>query len=72
MFPGIIAAIFFTLNLFIWEEVGGAVPDDARRAPRHVLRLVPLVFLGALGYRRPQLSYPTKTNHTARRAAARV
>ena len=66
MFPGIVAAIFFVLNLFIWgEKSSGAVPFTTL-----VLLLlmwfgisVPLVFLGAyLGYRRPQLTYPTKTN----------
>merc|ERR1711998_67495 len=66
MFPGIIAVIFFTLNLFIWgEKSSGAVPWTTLAA---LLLMwfgvsVPLVFLGAyFGYRRPQLEYPTKTN----------
>merc|ERR1719163_1295784 len=66
MFPGIIATIFFTLNLFIWgEKSSGAVPWTTLAA---LLLMwfcvsVPLVFLGAyFGYKRPQISYPTKTN----------
>ena len=66
MFPGIIAAIFFTLNLFIWgEKSSGAVPFTTLLA---LLAMwfcisVPLVFLGAyFGYKRDALTYPTKTN----------
>merc|ERR1719160_1499813 len=66
MFPGIVASIFFVLNLFIWgEKSSGAVPWTTLA----ILVLmwfcvsVPLVFVGAyLGYRRPMVSYPTKTN----------
>jgi len=66
MFPGIIAAVFFVLNLFIWgEKSSGAVPFTT------LLALfcmwfgvsVPLVFVGSyFGYRREAVSYPTKTN----------
>ena len=66
MFPGIIATVFFTLNLFIWgEKSSGAVPWTTLA----ILVLmwfgvsVPLVFAGAyFGYRREMLTYPTKTN----------
>jgi len=75
MFPGIVAAIFFTLNIFIWgEKSSGAVPFTTL----FILLLmwfgisVPLVFLGAyFGYKRPQLSYPTKTNLIPRRVPER-
>jgi len=66
MFPGIVFCIFFTLNLFIWgEKSSGAVPFTTLLA---LLVLwfgisVPLAFAGSyLGYKRPPISYPTKTN----------
>lgn len=66
MFPGIVAAIFFTLNLFIWgEKSSGAVPWTTLVALLSMWFCVsvPLVFLGAyFGYKREQVSYPTKTN----------
>jgi len=75
MFPGIIAAIFFTLNMFIWgEKSSGAVPWTTLLA---LLLMwfgvsVPLVFLGAyFGYRRSQIEYPTKTNLIPRHVPAR-
>ena len=66
MFPGIVGAVFFVLNLFIWgEKSSGAVPFTTML----VLALlwfgisVPLVFLGSyLGYKRPPIEHPTKTN----------
>jgi len=66
MFPGIVGVIFFTLNLFIWgERSSGAVPFTTLI----ILALmwfgvsVPLVFLGSyLGYKRPPIEFPTKTN----------
>merc|ERR1719197_1457324 len=66
MFPGIVASVFFVLNLFIWgEKSSGAVPWTTLLAllVMWFCVSVPLVFLGAyLGYRRPMVSYPTKTN----------
>ena len=66
MFPGIVASVFFVLNLFIWgEKSSGAVPFTTLLA---LLAMwfgisVPLVFLGAyFGYSREAVSYPTKTN----------
>jgi transmembrane 9 superfamily protein 2/4 len=66
MFPGIVFAIFFVLNLFIWgEKSSGAVPFGTMFA---LLVLwfgisVPLAFAGSyLGYKREPISYPTKTN----------
>jgi len=66
MFPGIIFFSFFVLNLFIWgERSTGAVPFTTLV----ILLLmwfgvsVPLVFLGSfLGYKRPAIEFPTKTN----------
>merc|ERR1712087_1037847 len=66
MFPGIVFAIFFTLNLFIWgQKSSGAVPFGTLLA---LLVLwfcisVPLVYLGSyLGYRMDPIAFPTKTN----------
>ena len=66
MFPGIIATIFFTLNLFIWgEKSSGAVPWTTLLAllVMWFCVSVPLVFLGAyFGYRREVVAFPTNTN----------
>jgi len=66
MFPGIIFAIFFTLNMFIWgQKSSGAVPFGTMFA---LLVLwfgisVPLVYLGSfLGYKLGPMEFPTKTN----------
>jgi transmembrane 9 superfamily protein 2/4 len=66
MFPGVVAVLFFVLNLFIWgEKSSGAVPFTTL----FILLLmwfgvsVPLVFVGAyFGYKRPAVQHPTKTN----------
>jgi len=66
MFPGIVSLIFFTLNLFIWgEHSSGAVPFTTLiiLALMWFCVSVPLVFLGSyLGYKRPPIDFPTKTN----------
>ena len=75
MYPGIIAAIFFTLNLFIWgEKSSGAVPFTTLLALLSMWFCVsvPLVFLGAyFGYKREQVAYPTKTNLIPRAVPSR-
>jgi len=75
MFPGIVATIFFTLNLFIWgEKSSGAVPFTTLLA---LLCMwfgvsVPLVCLGSyFGYKHKALEYPTKTNLIPRSVPAR-
>merc|ERR1719486_870815 len=75
MFPGIIAAIFFVLNLFIWgEKSSGAVPWTTLAALLCMWFCVsvPLVFLGAyFGFKGKQVEYPTKTNLIPRAVPSR-
>merc|ERR1711920_394974 len=66
MFPGIIFALFFTLNLLIWgQKSSGAVPFGTMLA---LLVMwfgisVPLVYLGSyFGYKLRRIDFPTKTN----------
>ncbi|KAJ8470951.1 hypothetical protein OPV22_025294 [Ensete ventricosum] len=70
MFPGIVFAIFFVLNALIWgEKSSGAVPFGTMFA---LVLLwfgisVPLVFVGSyIGYKRPALEDPVKTNKIPR------
>ena len=66
MFPGIVFAIFFVLNLFIWgEKSSGAVPFGTMFALLCIWFLIsfPLVWVGVwLGYRRELKDPPVKTN----------
>ncbi|CAE8581692.1 unnamed protein product [Polarella glacialis] len=73
-YPGIIFAVFFTLNLFIWAQKStGAVPFTTMFA---VLVLwfgisVPLVFMGSyFGYRKDAIELPVRTNHVPRQIPA--
>mmetsp|Transcript_10839 Transcript_10839/g.34245 ORF Transcript_10839/g.34245 Transcript_10839/m.34245 type:complete len:631 (-) Transcript_10839:650-2542(-) len=70
LYPGIVFAIFFVLNFFIWGEASsGAVPFGTLVA---LLLLwfgisVPLVFLGAyFGYQRKAPDFPVRTNQIPR------
>mmetsp|Transcript_116135 Transcript_116135/g.329134 ORF Transcript_116135/g.329134 Transcript_116135/m.329134 type:complete len:629 (+) Transcript_116135:40-1926(+) len=70
LYPGLIFAIFFVLNLLIWgKQSSGAVPFTTMFA---LLVLwfgisVPLVFLGAFfGYKKEPIPLPVRTNQIPR------
>jgi len=70
LYPGVVFAIFFFLNLLIWGQASaGAVPFSTMFA---LLALwfgisVPLVFLGGyLGYRKDTIELPVRTNPVPR------
>ena len=70
LFPGIMFAVFFTLNCIIWgEKSSGAVPFGTLFA----LCLLwfgistPLVFVGSyFGFKKPSYEYPVRTNKIPR------
>merc|ERR1719217_1055587 len=73
-YPGILFAVFFVLNLLIWEQKSsGAVPFTTMFA---LLVLwfgisVPLCFLGAfLGFKKAPVSLPVRTNQIPRQIPA--
>eukprot|EP00741_Cyanophora_paradoxa_P004796 tig00000829_g4654.t1 len=70
MFPGIIFALFFFLNLLVWgERSAGAVPFWSMFA---LIFLwfgisVPLVFIGSyFGLKKPAIEHPVRTNQIPR------
>merc|ERR1719487_487276 len=70
LYPGVVFAVFFLLNLFIWGvKSSGAVPFATMFA---LLVLwfgisVPLVFLGAFfGYKKAPVALPVRTNQIPR------
>lgn len=69
-FPGLMFAVFFVLNLFVWKEKSsGAVPFGTLVALL-VLWLgisVPLVYLGSyIAFRKPAIEFPVRVNAIAR------
>merc|ERR1711972_948505 len=74
LFPGILFAIFFVLNLFIWgQKSSGAVPFTTM----FVLLIlwfgisVPLVFLGSyFGFKKDAIELPVRTNQIPRQIPA--
>ncbi|XP_043706043.1 transmembrane 9 superfamily member 7-like [Telopea speciosissima] len=70
MFPGILFAVFFVLNAFIWgERSSGAVPFGTMFALVFLWFgiSVPLVFVGSyLGSKMPAIEDPVKTNKIPR------
>merc|ERR1711972_1190569 len=74
LFPGILFAIFFVLNLLIWgQKSSGAVPFSTM----FVLLIlwfgisVPLVFLGSyFGFRKEAIEVPVRTNQIPRQIPA--
>eukprot|EP00729_Bicosta_minor_P007009 gene7009-26126_t len=70
LFPGLIFAIFFCLNLVLWsKESSAAVPFGTLLALMSLWFFVsvPLTFLGAyLGFKKPAIEHPVRTNQIPR------
>ncbi|KAJ0411513.1 hypothetical protein ATCC90586_001108 [Pythium insidiosum] len=76
LYPGLLFALFFVLNLFLWSKASSqAVPFGTLFA---LLVLwfgisVPLVFLGSyFGFKAPQIEHPVRTNQIARQIPEQV
>eukprot|EP00039_Didymoeca_costata_P004086 m.71244 g.71244 ORF g.71244 m.71244 type:complete len:673 (-) comp12228_c0_seq1:228-2246(-) len=70
MFPSVIFAIFFVLNLVLWaKESSAAVPFGTLVALMLMWFLVsvPLTFVGAyMGFKKPPIEHPVRTNQIPR------
>ncbi|XP_050216701.1 transmembrane 9 superfamily member 8-like [Mercurialis annua] len=70
LFPGIVSAIFFVLNVLIWgQKSSGAVPFGTMFALVFLWFGIslPLVFVGSyIGFRKPAIDDPVKTNKIPR------
>merc|ERR1719223_492603 len=70
LYPGIVFAIFFFLNLLIWGQASAGAVPFATMFSLLVLWFgisVPLVFVGGyLGYKKEVLEVPTRTNQMPR------
>jgi len=76
LMPGVIFAVFFLLNFFIWAEQSSAAVPFGTMFALLVLWLgisVPLIFLGAyFGYRRKNVDFPVRINQIPRQVPEQV
>ncbi|TKW22126.2 hypothetical protein SEVIR_4G205800v4 [Setaria viridis] len=73
MFPGAVFLIFFTLNMLLWvEKSSGAVPVTTMFALVFLWLGIslPLIFIGSfLGFKKPAIDDPVRTNKIPRRSS---
>merc|ERR1719316_1895744 len=76
LMPGVIFAVFFLLNFFIWAEQSSAAVPFGTMFALLVLWLgisVPLIFLGSyFGYRRKNVDFPVRINQIPRQVPEQV
>ena len=76
VFPGVVFAVFFVLNLLIWgDRSTGAVPFGTLLALLVFWfgMSLPLVFAGSwMGFRRPAVEHPVRTNAIPRQIPQQV